>query len=194
MKIGILGGTFDPIHQGHLSLAKAARTQFLLKKVYFVPAHQSPHKSGHRSAAPALDRYRMVQRALEGEKFFEVSDLEMRRLGISYTLDTILEFKRQFPKDEFYLILGADAFQSFPSWKDSKRIEKEAALLVAPRPGEKLDANRTRAHRITMTEVAISSTGVRRELEQRMRLDESWIPRQVMNYILEHQLYQASSG
>ena len=97
MKIGILGGTFDPFHRGHLQLAQNARAQFSLDHVIFVPAYQPPHKQELLSLTPAQDRYEMVRLAIEGEPFLELSDCELKRKGISYTFDTLSEFEKKYP-------------------------------------------------------------------------------------------------
>jgi nicotinate (nicotinamide) nucleotide adenylyltransferase len=97
MKIGIFGGTFDPVHRGHLQLAQSARAQFSLDKVIVVPAYLPPHKQELPLLTSAEDRYEMVRLAIEGEPFIEVSDCELQRKGVSYTFDTLSEFKEKYP-------------------------------------------------------------------------------------------------
>src|SRR3989338_1455725 len=106
MKIGVLGGTFDPIHLGHLMLAGAAKNQYGLDKVVFVPAFIPPNKLNRRDITPAPYRYEMVRLAIQDIPGFEISDIELSRPDISYTVDTLRSFKQQFPDAEFYLIMG----------------------------------------------------------------------------------------
>ena len=116
MRTGILGGTFDPIHLGHLAAAHAAMDCADLDRVIFIPAAVPPHRPA--TAADASDRLEMTRLAIGGEKRFDVSDVEIRRAGVSYTVDTLRELHRLYPKDELFLILGWDAAKLFSTWRE----------------------------------------------------------------------------
>ena len=124
MKIGIFGGTFDPIHQGHLGVAEAAYEQFPLDKIYFVPAYSPPHKKEKKFASTPEDRFEMVRLALQDVPYFEVSDLEFERGGTSYTVETLREFKKKNPSSELYLILGSDSYRELDQWREPEEIKK----------------------------------------------------------------------
>jgi nicotinate-nucleotide adenylyltransferase len=133
MRIGVLGGTFDPIHFGHLAVAKAAIECAQLDRVLFVPSAQPPHRTA--AVAPAEDRFAMTNLAVQGEPRFEVSDVEVRRGGRSYTVDTLNELHRAFPNDELFLILGWDAARLFRTWREPERVSELASLVTVDRPG-----------------------------------------------------------
>lgn len=133
MRIGILGGTFDPIHVGHLAAAQAAMQCERLDKVLFIPTGQPPHRSG--VIADATDRLEMCRLAVAGDRRFEVSDLEVRRGGLSYTVDTLRELKRLHPDDTLFLVLGWDAAKLFSNWRKPREIRTLASVIVVTRPG-----------------------------------------------------------
>ena len=128
----MLGGTFDPIHVGHLAAASAAVDCAHLDRVILVPSASPPHRSA--AVAPTEDRLAMCRLAIEGEPRFEVSDIEVRRGGRSYTVDTLLDLRRLLPDDEIFLILGWDAAKLFGSWRDPDRVAAEATLVIVARP------------------------------------------------------------
>jgi nicotinate-nucleotide adenylyltransferase len=136
-RIGLLGGTFDPIHNGHLGLAEKTIQLFDLQRVLFIPASRSPHKLHFQPSASA-DRVAMLQLALEGRAIFSVELLEIARNGISYTIDTITQLINQHPDWELFLILGADTFGEMDTWKSYAEIFKLCHVLVSTRPGVKL--------------------------------------------------------
>jgi nicotinate-nucleotide adenylyltransferase len=133
MKLGILGGTFDPIHLGHLAAAKAAMECSHLDRVIFVPSAQPPHRAA--AQAPAEDRLAMSMLAVTGEPHFEASDVEVRRGGRSYTVDTLDELHRSRPDDELFLILGWDAARLFHTWREPERVSALASVVIVARPG-----------------------------------------------------------
>src|ERR1700704_3009757 len=133
MRIGVLGGTFDPIHFGHLAVAKAAIERAHIDRLLFVPSAQPPHRTA--AVAPAEDRFAMTNLAVQGEPRFEVSDVEVRRGGRSYTVDTLNELHRAFPNDELFLILGWDAARLFRTWHEPERVRKLASVVIVDRPG-----------------------------------------------------------
>ena len=133
MRLGILGGTFDPIHIGHLAAARAAMECAHLDRVMFIPSAQPPHRA--MAAARAEDRLAMTRVAVEGEPRFEVSDIEVARGGTSYTADTLAELHRVHPGDELFLILGWDAARLFKTWHEPQRVTALASVVIVGRPG-----------------------------------------------------------
>jgi len=133
MRIGILGGTFDPVHVGHLAAARAAIECAGLDRVVFVPTGEPPHRSA--ALAGAKHRLEMTRLAIDSEKALEVSDVEIRRGGISYTADTLRELKNIYPRDELFLILGWDAARLFATWRLPDEITRLATVVVVTRPG-----------------------------------------------------------
>jgi nicotinate-nucleotide adenylyltransferase len=132
-RIGILGGTFDPIHSGHLAAAEAAIACANLERVIFIPASQPPHRPP--AVAPARHRLAMSKLAIRDDKRFEVSDVELKRVGPSYTVDTLVELHRLHPSDELYLILGWDAARLFPTWRQPDQVRAMASIVIVGRPG-----------------------------------------------------------
>jgi nicotinate-nucleotide adenylyltransferase len=133
LRLGILGGTFDPIHVGHLAVAKGAIECARLDRVLFVPSAQPPHRAA--ALASAEDRLAMTKLAIEGEPSLEVSDVEVRRGGRSYTVDTLNELRRAHPDDELFLILGSDAARLFRTWHEPERVAALASVVIVDRPG-----------------------------------------------------------
>ena len=133
MRLGILGGTFDPVHNGHLALAAAARDHFSLDTVLFVPAGQPWRKT--REITPAAHRLAMLELAVAGNASLGISDVELRRPGPTYTADTLDALAGERLDDAFWFILGADALADLPHWKDPERIVRHAVIAVAPRTG-----------------------------------------------------------
>jgi len=194
MKIGILGGTFDPIHHGHLQLAQNARAQFSLDKVIIIPAYQPPHKQELLSLTSAEDRYEMVRLAIEDELFFELSDCEFKRKGVSYTFDTLSEFEKKYPQATFYLILGKDAFEGIDTWHRAAELKKKARFLVAKRGTcEVCVPEGARAEWIQMPLCPISASGIREALKCGKNVDDYVSPK-VLQYIHAHALYQKTKS
>lgn len=133
MRVGVLGGTFDPIHLGHLAAAEAAIACAELEKVLIMPSAQPPHRPG--AIASAEQRLAMCRLAVEGRPRLEVSDVEVRHGGLSYTVGTLAELKRQAPQDELFLILGWDAAALFSTWREPARVRSLASVVVISRPG-----------------------------------------------------------
>jgi nicotinate-nucleotide adenylyltransferase len=133
MRTGILGGTFDPIHLGHLAAAEAAMDCARLDRVILVPTGLPPHR--HQASATGDQRLEMCRLAVDGNERFEVSDVEVKRGGVSYTVDTLKELKSRYPNDQLFLILGSDAAKLFSSWREPDEIRRLASLVVVTRPG-----------------------------------------------------------
>ncbi|MFQ5818174.1 MAG: nicotinate-nucleotide adenylyltransferase [Terriglobia bacterium] len=145
MKIGIFGGTFDPIHSGHMAVARAAVRRFRLDRIYFVPSGTPPHKSHHRLTA-FLHRYTMVALACSDEPRFVPSLLEagpdLTGRARHYSVDTVRHLRRRWPRAHLYFILGADQFLTLPAWKNYRTLSKLCDFMVAARPGFRLDSLR----------------------------------------------------
>ncbi len=140
MRIGIFGGTFDPVHNGHLEIAEKVEQWFSLDRVHFVPAARSPHK-GRPPEAGAWDRFAMLVLATRPYGRFYVSTVELERGGVSYSIDTIREFRRQMGAEgDLYFIMGADAFRTLTGWKEYEELLRLTNLVVVSRPGHTLNA------------------------------------------------------
>lgn len=132
-KIGIMGGTFDPIHIGHLILGEAAQQQFGLDKVLYMPAGNPPHKRNRKGRATDEQRVEMVRLAIEDNPHFELSMMEMNADGYSYTYRTLERFKKEHPENEYYFIIGADSLYDFHLWKEPRRICNAGHIICATR-------------------------------------------------------------
>ena len=141
--IGLFGGTFNPIHMGHLKVARDVKAGFQLEKVYLIPCALPPHK-GTAALADAKDRLRMIEVAIEKEDDFAVSDVEIRRKGVSYSIDTVLWFQHQIPPDQpCFLIMGMDAFLEIDTWKSFQTFFDVIPMIVMTRPLETRDPAET---------------------------------------------------
>jgi nicotinate-nucleotide adenylyltransferase len=201
VRLGVLGGTFDPPHVGHLILAEEARTRLQLEKVLFAPAGDPWRKAG-QEVTPVEHRLAMVRLLLASDPDFEVSTLEVEREGPSYTVDTLEALHQQYgPGLELYLILGEDALHDLPNWKEPARIISLAWLAVAPRPAERgwamagLEAAvpglSERIVALPMPIIDISSTALRERARAGLSL-RHLVPLAVEEYIRRHGLYGPS--
>lgn len=205
MRIGIFGGTFDPVHTGHLILAEQAREQARLDAVWFVPAPRPPHKD-----EDALSRFEtrveMLALATAGNPSFRVDEVEKERDGPSFTVDTVAELRRRHPGDEFHLLVGSDTLKDVPLWHEPIRLLQQAGLVVMARPGHAvLSANELRT-RLSMPEavplrlevveaplIDISSRDLRRRAAAGRSL-RYFLPRAVEAYIHDKQLYRTAGA
>lgn len=133
-RIGLFGGTFNPVHLGHLRAAEEVREILGLHSVYFIPAYMPPHKDTTGIASP-VDRLKMLALATQGNPFFRISDVELNRGGSSYTIDTLEYFSFTFPDSELYFVLGSDLFSEIDTWRDYKRLFESSNFAVIMRPG-----------------------------------------------------------
>lgn len=201
MRIGYFGGSFDPPHRGHLTVARAARDRFALDRVLLAPTGRQPLKP-EGPAAPFADRLRMTAFSCRGEQGLQASDIDAPRPNSepNYTLDTLRRLKATLPVEaEMYAILGADAFLGLPQWRGVPELFLLADWIVVSRPGfsiEQLDglkldpAQRARLHMLESVADPTSAT----ELRERLRLHEpceEWLPAEVLGYIAAHHLYGA---
>jgi nicotinate-nucleotide adenylyltransferase len=196
-RVGIFGGTFDPIHCGHLVCVEQLRDALNLDRVVLVPCSRSPHKPRCRPAAPH-HRLAMARLAARGSDRLEVSDLEIRRGGVSYMVDTIREFKARLSAgEELWLLLGADAFLDLAAWKDPQAVIRECFFGVAWRPGcRRVRVPRTTRQKtriVEITQVDLSSTDVRKRLAEGKSI-RFLVPGPVEAYIRRHHLYRRPSA
>lgn len=139
-QVGILGGSFDPVHNGHLGLAHQVREEFRLDHVVFIPAHISPHKRDKKSA-PARHRLAMLRLATGPFPHLKISEIELKRKGVSFTVDTLAALMAEQPQTDFFLILGMDAFAGIATWKEVARLLAMCHVVVAARPGHALEGS-----------------------------------------------------
>lgn len=156
---GLFGGSFDPIHVGHLILAREAREQLGLDRVVFIPAAISPHKL-HRTPAPAAARLEMVRAAVDGEQGFEVDDCELGREGPSFTIDTVRGYRERLPAEELYYFIGEDNLQKLHTWRDIDELKRLARFVVLAREASPAACEFPRVCR----QVDVSSTEVRKRV------------------------------
>lgn len=198
-RLGVLGGTFDPIHFGHLIAAEVVRDQFELERVLFVPAARPPHKASQR-VTPAEHRLAMVRLAVSGNPYFEVSTIEIARPGASYTVDTVRTLRRQIgPAGRLYLIIGADSVLDLPTWKDPLEILEYCDILAVTRAGydgrgfDRMVDRMVKAggavHRVTIPEVFISSSEIRKRISEGRSI-KYLVPDAVGEYIGRTGLYR----
>lgn len=164
MKLGLFGGTFDPPHNGHLIVAQDALSALGLDRIIFIPAGAPPHKQDRR-ITPAPGRLAMLEAALQGDARFEIDPLELGREGPSYTVDTIAEIRSRHPGDELFLLIGADQFAEFGTWRDPAKIATLARVAVLTRSGAGPDPAALRRYggtSVHVTRIDISSTDIRR--------------------------------
>jgi nicotinate-nucleotide adenylyltransferase len=189
LKLAIFGGTFDPIHDGHLALAREAAARYNLDRVLFVPAAHPPHKAGV-AHAPYADRVRMAELACQGDARFEVSRLE-EGTARSYSIVTIEKIRaRLAPTDQLYFLIGADAFAEIRTWHRWRDVVRGVRFLVVSRPGHIYQSPPgVEFDRIDDIELRVSSSDIRRALESRH--SPAGLPAAVLDYAVSHGLYGA---
>lgn len=187
-RIGILGGTFDPIHYGHLIIAEKGREEYELDIVFFIPTGIPPHKK--KVYASPEDRKNMVEIAIKDNQFFKVLDIELKKERKCYTYETIMELKKIYPKNEFFLILGEDSFYDLPNWYKFDLLIKEVVFLVAKRnEGKDLNVNFEVKYKIIHAPyLEISSTYIRNCIFENKSV-KYLLPDLVIEYIKKKGLY-----
>ena len=219
LRLGLLGGSFNPVHDGHLAIARQTREALGLDQVLFIPTSQPPHKPNN-SLAPAQDRYEMVRLAIASNPTFAISDVEIRRPGKSYTIDTIRLLQQEYgAQTQLFFLIGLDAFLDFPSWRDPQTLLKLCTFVVLSRPGlsfrslstvallppipypslSDLDADRISrieapigTHGLICLKLppsAVSASDIRARIRQGLPAANQ-LPPLVESYILHHHLYQ----
>jgi len=188
-KVGIFGGTFDPIHMGHLITAQSVKELRNLEKIIFIPAFISPHKSDAKTSSPS-DRLNMIKLAVEGIPFFDYSDIEVKKGGVSYSIDTLRELKKQYTELEF--IIGYDNIFTFHTWKEPDEILKMAKIIVLKRrsshPPEFEDKYYHQAIFVETRGIEISATDIRERVKNGLPIN-FLVPPDVMEYIYKQKLY-----
>jgi nicotinate-nucleotide adenylyltransferase len=199
VNVGILGGTFDPIHIGHLVVAEEARIKVGFDEVLFVPARQ-PLLKPDRNITPANHRVEMVRRAITDNPYFKLCALEIERPGPSYTVDTLTMLRDQLGNEaSLFFILGRDTLAELPSWKEPKRLVQLCSLVVAPRLGAKdlkhleteIPGLLDKVIQLDMPVIGISSSGVRQRMARGLPI-RYLVPTAVQEYITEQKIYLVS--
>ncbi len=134
-RLGLFGGSFDPVHLGHLLVALAAREELKLDRLFFIPAAQSPFKPGQTPTA-AAERLRLLRLALAGQTWCEIDEQEIRRGGVSYTVETVRNYARHFPGAELFYLIGGDHVLKLPKWREADELARMVEFVVIPRPGQ----------------------------------------------------------
>jgi nicotinate-nucleotide adenylyltransferase len=186
MRLGILGGTFNPIHVGHLILAECAREQCALDRVWFIPTAHPPHKSAPGLLDGAV-RLRLIRLAIRGHPAFSASDLELKRGGVSYTIWTVGHLRQRYPQAKVFLIVGSDML-TVP-WYAMKELKRLCTFVVADRSASGRSEGFGGARRLVMPRVDISSSLIRDRI-RRGRSIAYLVPDAVAEYIARHRLYQ----
>jgi nicotinate-nucleotide adenylyltransferase len=191
VKIAFLGGSFDPVHFGHLCIAQDALGHLQLDRVVFVPAAKSPLKPGNIHAE---GRYRldMLRLALEGDARFDVSEIDLKRGGVSYTVDTVLQLKKELPGDRLFWILGSDQLALLPRWERAGQLVREIEFICLDRPGCQVSDPEPvpglRLHRCQGHLMQISSTEIRDRARRGLSL-ECFMPHKAIVYLSQNHLY-----
>ncbi len=196
--IGLMGGTFDPVHYGHLVAAEEACYQFGMEKVIFIPASKPPHKTG-RDISTSEQRLEMTKRAISSNSHFTISDMEIKREGLSYTIDTVRAMKEIYVGWEIYFITGADAVLEILTWKNVEELLQECFFVAATRPGFNLETidcklgylSKDLLAKIKTVEVpalAISSTDIRQRVREGRPI-KYLLPEAVEKFIYQNKLY-----
>ncbi|WP_062072322.1 nicotinate-nucleotide adenylyltransferase [Demequina sediminicola] len=186
-RIGVLGGTFDPIHDGHVTMASKVRTALALDVVLLVPTHRQPFKAEAVTASDD-DRVAMCRLAAAEHDFLEVSTVDVERGGTTYTVDTLTDLARDFPDAQLFFIAGADALSRLGEWKDSAKLCTLATFVGVARPGHSLAQLDSPHSVVEIPAMAVSSTDVRRKVHEGDSV-KSLVPDVVADYIGEHNLY-----
>ena len=189
MRIGLYGGSFDPVHVGHVLVAQAAREEVQLDRVFFIPAAQSPFKPG-RVLSPDTIRLKMLRLALAGMSYCEVDPQEIERGGVSYSIDTVRNYAERFPGAELYYLIGGDHVEQLPKWREAAELAERVTFLVIPRPGEKAPEPRPPFHlkHLVGFQIGVSASQIRERVRQKLPV-ESLVGAPVAETIRHNDLY-----
>jgi nicotinate-nucleotide adenylyltransferase len=192
-RIGLFGGTFDPIHLGHLILAEAAFEKLALDQLLFIPAHVSPYKTELPPAAPAADRLAMIELAIAGREGWSVDTRELFKRGPSFTIDTVRELQREKSNATFILLLGEDQLPGLPQWRESEELQKLVSFLIFARKPQGEIKQRAGSLPTGATfldrSIDISATEIRERLAKNREIDYL-VPTSIHDYIKKKKLYQ----
>jgi nicotinate-nucleotide adenylyltransferase len=180
LKLGILGGTFDPVHNAHLEMARAALRELGLDRVLWIPTGAPAYRKP--PVASADDRVAMLKLALKGEARYQIDERELAPGASGYTVDTLRALKREYPNAELFLLIGADQYEKFREWREPDDVARLAELVVFPRPGFRVEGD---ARVVAMPSMPVASTGLRKE-----RKLAGLVPPAVANYIERKGLYR----
>ena len=214
-KVGLLGGTFDPAHNGHLHLARQAQRLFNLEKVVFIPAYRSPHKLDLEPVS-CEHRLAMLTLAFEGQPSFSIDKIEINKNEVSYTIETLKELQSNHPDWNMFLILGADTFQTIDTWKQCSQLLDFCNILVGTRPGAELQVSDSVKNKLILSASAtdvkvfknlekgtgvtffqispldISSKNIRQRIHRKEEV-KNLLPPSIDHYIMQHRLYRDDS-
>lgn len=192
MRLGIFGGTFNPPHLGHLIIAEAVRDQLRYDRILFVPSANPPNKI-EVTVAPAKDRLAMTQLAIQGNTNFEISDIEAQRGGVSYTVETVRQLSKLYPQATLGLLIGADNFLEFQTWRSPEDILGYAELVVMTRPGFSDRQAQSKFEKLStfvnVPQIGISGTEIRRKVKMGRSI-RYLVPKSVEEYIAHSGLYK----
>lgn len=199
-RIGIMGGTFDPVHNGHIAIAESAARQLGLRRVLFIPTG-NPHFKLEQQVTSADDRVQMLRLAIEPDPVFELDMREVERAGVTYTADTLEELKEQYPGAELFFFLGTDSAETLPKWRRAETVARLCKPVVLHRPGESAQAVKDalaaapidfNVTYLNVPQVDVSSTEIRQRVRDGLDID-GMVPRAVAQYIHEKDLYSSGS-
>jgi nicotinate-nucleotide adenylyltransferase len=193
-RTGLMGGTFDPVHYGHLIAAEAAREAAKLEEVWFIPTFVPPHKA--HPGADAETRRHMLETALADSPNFRVEDIELAREGVSYTIDTVIALMQRHPERSFYWIVGSDMVKDLPSWRRSEELAEHLTFIGLERPGQPCNDSdlpsyiRRKLLRASMPPIGLSSTDIRHRIKERRSI-RYMVPDSVYEFIRRNGLYES---
>ncbi|HAE92358.1 nicotinate-nucleotide adenylyltransferase [Tissierella praeacuta] len=201
MKIGVMGGTFDPIHNGHLIGAEYVRTSLNLDKLIFIPSGNHPFKNNKNISEPNK-RMDMISLAIGSNKYFELSPIEINRMGITYTIDTIMELRREYREDEIYFIIGSDILFELEKWKGFEELISLCKFILLYRSGQEDSINKKikdlkisyniKIEKVKSPLIEISSTEIRNRIKNRLSI-KYLVPESVEEYIFKYNLYNGEN-
>jgi nicotinate-nucleotide adenylyltransferase len=191
-RIGLFGGSFDPVHIGHLLVAQAACEELVLDRLFFIPAAQSPFKPATQPAPPGI-RLRLLRLTLAGNSNYEVDAQEISRGGVSFSIDTVRDYAQRFPGSELFYLIGADHVPTLPKWREANELARLAQFVVIPRPGQSpvTAPPPFRVRTLGGWPLKLSSSEIRRRVQERKFIGHL-VPFGVAEVIRECGLYQES--
>lgn len=192
MRIGVFGGSFDPVHRAHLAVAEQAARELALDEIRFLPARLQPLKTDGPQAG-ADHRAAMLQAAIAGKPGWTVDLREIHRPGPSYTVDTLRELKVERPRDQLFLLVGADSARDLPRWREADAVQRLATVVVVPRPGVSVAPLPPPALTLNLDPIDLSATAVRSALVKGQKIDHL-VPAAVADYIAAHRLYRPGAA